>query len=230
MSDTQKSDVSIAKQVAREIDRDPSLDGCPIQVDMEGGVVVLRGTVESASAREWAEQAARHVPDVRDVANDLVLVPRGAEDRSDAEVARGVRHALESEGGIPHQRIRTSVTGGVVTLTGQLDRWCESRAAESVVAPLSGVRSVVNEMQVAECVSPKDVHDAIVKALTEHALEEANRLDVGAFQGEITVAGEVASSVAKQILLQAVRAVPGVREVRSLVRVRSIGFEPSGDV
>jgi osmotically-inducible protein OsmY len=155
------------------------------------------------------------------VANDLVVTPRGAEDRPDVEIAAAVRHALEWDVRVPQERITASVTAGVVTLGGEVNHWSESRAAEGVVATLAGVRSVMNELRVAECVSPKDVHRAIVRALTRHALEEANRLDVSAFQGEVTISGDVGTASEEQLLLAAVRAVPGVRSAKSLLRVQS---------
>lgn len=229
MTEGQHRDVFVAQRVAHEIDSDPSLDTAQVEVGSDSGVVVLRGTVANEMARARAEEAARRVPGVRDLANDLVVLPCGDQDRSDAQIAAAARHALEWDVRVPHERIQTSVTGGVVTLAGRLDRWSESRAAEGVVSTLAGVRSVVNDLEVSECVSPRDVHRAIVKALTRHALEEANHLDVGSFQGEVTISGEVTSSAEKQILLHAVRAVPGVRTVRSLIRVRSADGEPSAD-
>jgi osmotically-inducible protein OsmY len=219
------SDAQLATRVAQEIDADARLDDCQIRVDCNAGVVVLSGLVDASAARGQAEQAARRVPGVRDVANDLVVTPRGAEDRPDPEIAAAVRHALEWDVRVPQERITSSVTAGVVTLAGEVDRWSESRAAEGVVATLAGVRTVVNELRVAECVSPKDVHRAIVRALTRHALEQANRLDVGAFQGEVTISGDVGTASEKQLLLDAVRAVPGVCNVRSLIRVQSLERE-----
>lgn len=224
-----RNEVSLAQQVAHEIDRDPSLDACQIQVESDHGVIVLRGTVPHPSARASAEQAARHVAGVRDVANDLVCTPHGTDDRSDAEIAAAVRDALEADARVPHERITTSVTGGVVTLAGRLDRWCESRAAESVAASVVEPRSVVNDLEVEECVAPKDVYAAIVDALTRHVVAEADALTIGTFRGTVTIAGEVASSAEKQVLLAAARAVPGVKAVESRVRVRSIACEPLPD-
>ena len=71
-----------------------------------------------------------------------------------------------------------------------------------------------------ETISPTEVHRALVKALARHAVNEARHLDVGAFKGEVVVAGSVHSAAAREIALAAARAVPGVTCVRDLIQVR----------
>ena len=216
------SDVEIVQKVAHQIDREPRLEDCPIQVETRDGVVVLKGAVPGILAREVAEAAARRVPGVMDVANDLVVVPRAGQDRSDADVAADVRRALQDHPGVPHERLCCSVTGGVVTLTGDVDRWTENVAAEDAINGVPGVRSLENLAQVSESVAPRQVHKAIARALVRHAIEEANNLSVTSFGDEVTISGVVNCSVEKRVLLEAVRRVPGVKQVKSLVRVSFI--------
>jgi hypothetical protein len=59
----------------------PSLSRAPIGVAVQGTTVSLTGRVASEAAKDRAEQAARRVPGVLDVTNELVVVPRGVPSR-----------------------------------------------------------------------------------------------------------------------------------------------------
>jgi osmotically-inducible protein OsmY len=230
MSKHGANDTEILKQVAHQIDAEPRVGDSPIQIESRDGVVVLKGAVEGPLAREAAETAARRVPGVMDVANDLVMVPHGAQNRDDAEVAADVRRSLEEHAGVPHQRLHCSITGGVVTLTGGVDRWSESAAAEEAITSVRGVRRLENLLEVSESVAPRKVHRAVAEALSRHALVQANNLTITSFGNEVTVTGVVACSTEKRVLLEAARQVPGVKSVKSLVRVSSIELVSPDDL
>jgi osmotically-inducible protein OsmY len=230
MTKHRANDTEILKQVAHQIDSEPRVGEGPIQIESREGVVVLKGAVEGPLAREAAEAAARRVPGVVDVANDLVLVPHGAQNRDDAEVAADVRRSLEEHAGVPHESLHCSITGGVVTLTGAVDRWCESAAAEEAINTVRGVRRLENLVEVSESVAPRKVHRAVMAALAKHAMEQANNLTITSFGNEVTITGVVACSTEKRVLLEAARQVPGVKSVKSVVRVSSIELVSPDDL
>ena len=55
-------------------------------LDVDDGVVYLRGTVPDERDRLTAERLARRVPGVRDVVNDITIVPPGMENLTDARL------------------------------------------------------------------------------------------------------------------------------------------------
>ncbi len=70
-------DAAVTARVKAALLADPSLSALKIEVDSEHGVVVLRGSVESAEAGAHAEQLARSTEGVVSVDNQLVVTPGG---------------------------------------------------------------------------------------------------------------------------------------------------------
>jgi osmotically-inducible protein OsmY len=67
-------DVSLARKVETELFRSPEIPRGNVTVDARGGVVTLRGQVDSQGMRDDLEQAARNVLGVHDVRNELQLL------------------------------------------------------------------------------------------------------------------------------------------------------------
>jgi osmotically-inducible protein OsmY len=68
-------------------------------------------------------------------------------DRDD-KVAEQVSYALEVDVVVPSERIRATVSDGVVTLAGTVDLWRQYDDAERAVRSLPNVRDVRNELDV----------------------------------------------------------------------------------
>lgn len=65
----------IKADVEESLDLDPAITSDRIIVDIDGGTVILRGTVDSEEEREAAEGDAQEVPGVTDVRNELTVKP-----------------------------------------------------------------------------------------------------------------------------------------------------------
>jgi BON domain len=68
------------------------------------------------------QDAAQRVPNVRDVANTIVVKLPRIGTPTDMELAQAVRTALELTEAVPHQRIRSTVSNGWVMLHGMVDQ------------------------------------------------------------------------------------------------------------
>lgn len=143
-----KNDQRIQDQVQKELRWNSSIDAAEIGVAVDEGVVTLTGTVTSFAEREAAEEATLRVSGVHDVANEIQVTVPGRPERTDADIAHSIRTALEWRSYIPSDRIKTSVTHGVVTLHGVLDSWWQVADTETVVGNIEGVRDVDNELLV----------------------------------------------------------------------------------
>jgi osmotically-inducible protein OsmY len=141
--------------------------------------------------------------------------------RRDDTIAKAVRHALECEVLVPHARIRTSVTDGVVVLEGDVESTSQREDAERCVRELFGVRDVENLLVVRPAGMPSEdaLQTQIEHALTKHALRSAAHVRVVIRPGKVTLRGHVASWPEKQAVEGAVRAMPGVTEFESHLRV-----------
>lgn len=73
---TARSDEEIRAAAERAITEDSWLDASSIKVTVRDGIVMLDGTVESRQAKRGAEMDVDRIAGVRDVKNDLDIVPK----------------------------------------------------------------------------------------------------------------------------------------------------------
>ena len=135
-----KTDTQIHRDVLEELKWDSRVDETEVGVEVEGGVVTLTGTVTSWAKRMAAQEAARRVFGVLDVANDITVKVPGGLTRTDTEIARAVRSALEWDVFVPAETISSTVSEGWVTLDGTVERWSHRDDAERAVRNLTGVK------------------------------------------------------------------------------------------
>src|SRR5512145_2428549 len=158
---TYKSDEEIQSEALFQLDWDSRLKQCDIGVTVKKGVVTLTGTVDSYAKKLAAQKAAHSVPGVLDVANEIEVKVTGSLRRTDSEIARAIRHALEWDVLVPSYKIHSTVENGWVTLEGEVEYYSERADAERAVSRLRGVRGVTNEIAV--CAPP--VESERVKSL-----------------------------------------------------------------
>ena len=136
---------SLREADVAEIDDDPRLDAWSIGVTAEEGVVTLTGTVDSLAKKEAAARAAKRVDGVRSIANDLRV--RGADERTDTDIARDAMHRLRNSLAVP-ETIQAVVCDGYITLDGTV-AWLHQRAAaETAVKYITGVKGVSNDIKI----------------------------------------------------------------------------------
>lgn len=217
---TRKSDDRIRRDVLDEIAWESRLAGNHIDAAVDHGVVTLSGSVDSYAKKHAAQEAARCVLGVTDVANELEVKVPEKHARADAEVARAVRHALEWDVMVPDKRIQSTVSEGWVTLEGTVDRYREREDAEAAVRPLAGVRGVSNHIAVAPPeIAAHDVCRTIEEVLSRRAHREASAIGVHVRDGVVTLEGKVRSWAEKQSILAAVAHARGIQSVNDRIRV-----------
>ena len=218
-----KTDTQIHHDVIEELKWDSRVDETEVGVQAAGGVVTLTGTVTSWAKRVAAQEAARRVIGVLDVANDLKVKAAGGFSRTDTEIAQAVRQALEWDVFVPNEKITSTVTDGWVTLEGPVERSTQREAAERAVRNLMGVKMVVNKITVTQ---PKavigDVRKAIEQALERRAEREARQIAVDVRDGTVTLTGPVHSWAERKSVLAAARFTPGVRVVEDHLRTEPV--------
>jgi osmotically-inducible protein OsmY len=216
-SERQKTDREIHRSVLEELKWDPRVDETDVGVEVDGGVVTLTGTVTSWAKRHAAQEAARRVAGVLDVANDIVVKVAADPTRTDTEIAQSVRHALQWDVLVPDEGITSTVTNGCVTLEGTVDRLTERDDAERAIRNLGGLVAVVNRITVAGLPSQEidaRVERSIERALDRRAERHARRITVRVRDGVATVRGPINSWAERRAVLGAVRTTRGVLDVK----------------
>ena len=216
-----KTDQEVQQDVFREFRWDSRVDQTEVGVEVDEGIVTLTGTVDSYAKKLAAREAAHRVIGVLDVADDIqVKEPGSPEKKTDTEIARAVRSSLEWDALVPHEKIRSTVADGFVTLDGEVATLREKEDAEAALRNLSGIRGVRNRLFVtAVKADPVKLKESIEEALERRAEREAERIRVGVEDGTVTLEGQVRTWPEKQAILGAVSHAPGVREVRDKLAV-----------
>lgn len=122
-----------------------------INVDTRKGVVTLFGIVPSDSAKKAAAAEVKKVSGVKSVRNELQVVPASVKEAvkaNDSElkdrISKKVDDALTDD-----SDVNVEVKNGVVRLSGKVERQTDRLSALTIARSTEGVRSVVDDLQVA---------------------------------------------------------------------------------
>jgi osmotically-inducible protein OsmY len=215
-----KTDAQIQQDVLNELTWDTRVEPTDVGVEVHGGVVTLTGTVSSWAKKVAAEEAAHRVSGVLDVANDMIVKIPSTIERDDTQIATAVRAALKWDVFVPDDKIQSTVTGGFVTLNGQVDTYAQRDDAARAVRNLSGVRGVLNQIGVTRAeVTPDIVRGAIQDALERHADRDAAKIQIDVQGGHVTLYGDVHSWTERKAVLGAVTGTRGVEDVLDHMRI-----------
>jgi hyperosmotically inducible protein len=147
---TAVSDSWITSKTKIALFADERVKGTQVSVDtMKGGVVHLRGKVDSAEAKAAAEQIAANIEGVKSVKNDLQVVAPSARKvvaAQDADIDRAVQKRLSADAQLKSVDVRTDA--GIVTLTGEVPSIVAAARASEMARAVPGVKSVKNELTV----------------------------------------------------------------------------------
>lgn len=216
-----KTDAQIQKDVLEEFKWDSRIKETDVGVLVRDSVVTLTGTLESWTARMAAQEAAHRVAGVLDVANDIRVVPWARFEKTDADIARAVRRTLEWDVFVPDEKIRSTVSEGVVTLEGNVDLWAQHDDASRAVRNLAGVREVRNLIAVVPPrVEEREIRAEIDAALVRHAEHASKRVTIDVTADTVVLRGEVPSWAERNAIIGAVKGTPGVRKIQNELRVR----------
>jgi osmotically-inducible protein OsmY len=219
---TRKSDERIRHEILGELTWDSRITGSDITVGVDHGVVTFTGAVDSYAKKRAAQEAAHRVLGVTDVANDLEVKIDQNFMRTDTEIARAVRHALEWDVLVPDSQIQSNVINGWVTLEGTVGRLREREDAEAAIRQLIGVCGVSNMIRVSPSeITTHDVCQTIEEVLARRAHREASGIGVQVHDGVVTLAGQVHSWPEKEAILGAVGHARGIRAVEDRIRIKA---------
>lgn len=119
--------------------------GGQIEIEVEGGVVTLNGSMPSLAAKRLAGVLAWWVPGSRDVINGITVDP--PEEDAPIAIEEAVRIALDKDPLVDAGQIRVGVRGRIVRLTGWVRTDASRDAAECDAWYIFGVDEVINEIE-----------------------------------------------------------------------------------
>lgn len=196
-----------------ELKWEPAVHAEQIGVEVKDGIVTLAGHVDSFPAKWNAERAAQRVAGVKALAVEIDVKLAGANQRTDADVARSVENVLLWTTYLPKDSVKVMVEDGWVTLSGDV-QWAFQRAtAAAAVRYLAGVKGVTDEITIKPGVTASVVKHDIEAALKRRATSEANGIKVAVNGSEVTLTGKVPTWAERDAAGSAAWSSPGVRNV-----------------
>lgn len=139
------ADDEIAQRAAKILEWDASVPLAKIEVKVERGWITLSGDVPWQFQRQAAEAAVRKLSSVSGVTNSILIRPRVDAINVKHRIEKALKRNAELEGGA----IRVSVSGGKVTLEGNVRAWRERKVAERAAWAAPGVVMVEDRLTVA---------------------------------------------------------------------------------
>ncbi|MGD0064063.1 MAG: BON domain-containing protein [Streptosporangiaceae bacterium] len=143
----------IRAAVLDDLTFDPDLDASGITVEDRNGDVVLAGSVPSYPQYIEAAAVARRVAGVKGVHNHLEVALPPGDHRDDSVLTATANDALT----LAHTAavgVRATAKNSDVTLAGAVRCAAERAAAEAMIAGLTGVRSITNDIQIRDDAGP----------------------------------------------------------------------------
>jgi hyperosmotically inducible periplasmic protein len=130
---------------------DDRVKGKDVRVETVNGEVFLRGKIDSQEAKAASEQIAKSVEGVKKVKNDLQVVApsaRKAVSADDKQITKAVEATLGKDPQLKKIDVRTDA--GVVVLSGEVPNISAAAKASEMAHRIDGVKSVKNEIRVAQ--------------------------------------------------------------------------------
>lgn len=223
-----RSELELEHAVGDMLERDPVTADLGIAVHASGEVVLLSGDVDSNATRRAVEEDALAVVGVREVEDDLAIVPAVRSDaRLRAEAARMIRQDIW----VDSSRVSIEASAGVVRLSGTVDSAAErarlendARATTPLAVNIGAVRVVLpfiddGTLRATPPETPSDADIASIVAAV-YASDPRLRTSMPMFEvrdGVVFLGGYTASAEAARAAEADARNVRGVNDVRAKV-------------
>lgn len=151
----EKSDAWIALKIRSRLLVKANVSMASTKVDVQDGVVTLRGTAENAAQKELTEVYAREIDGVKAVRNEITIEPPApgstlGEKIDDASITTQVKFALLGHKSTSALKTKVRTEDGTVIISGDAQSDAEKSLVTKLAQDVRGVKSVDNRMTVRE--------------------------------------------------------------------------------
>jgi len=141
-----RSDSWIALRTKLALVASSPTSGYETAVDAKDGVVTLTGKVDTNEVKTAAEQVARKVEGVRNVNNQLQVVPEAQRheiNAADDKIKNEIQKLMDSDSKLQNLSLSVDSNAGVVSLDGSVDTVEQLWQAAQAIRKVPGVKAVV---------------------------------------------------------------------------------------
>ncbi|MGB8400067.1 BON domain-containing protein [Bradyrhizobium sp.] len=216
------NELKLRDDILDELAYEPIVDAAHVGVAVDQGVVTLAGHVGSYAQKLAAISAARRVKGVHGIVDEIDVRHSSDPKTSDDEIAKRAIDMLVWDSVVPSDAIQVTVRDGWVTLTGKVNWQYQKSSAERDIRRLSGVRGVINNIEIEPHAKAENVKRKIEDALKRHAQVEAKDIRVTVRDdSEVLLEGKVHSWDEKVAVENAAWSATGVKNVRDRLTIGS---------
>jgi osmotically-inducible protein OsmY len=216
-----KTDTQLKLDVMAELKWEPSIAADKIGVEVKDGVVTLAGHLESYMEKFKAEQAALRVYGVKGLALEIEVSLSPTSRRTDVDIARAARNALDWMTTPLGDKVQIEVEGGCITLSGDVDWQYQKVEAAIAVRFLLGVTGVANLIAIKPALTLSAVQSDIETALIRRAKADARKMHVSVEGSKITLSGTVETWAERETARNTAWGTPGVTHVIDDLKMES---------
>ncbi len=151
------ADEIVQSKVVLQLEEDGRINWEELRVMVDQGHVTLFGEVASPEEKGWAETIASTVPGVHSIRNDVIV---DVAHSPDYKIRLAVWDALKQTPALERNpTIKVSVRQAAVTLKGDVLDDLSKKAAEKATEGVSGVKNVINRLQVVDRLPPQKLNN-----------------------------------------------------------------------
>lgn len=198
--------------------RDSRVNTRKMKIEIKDGTVVLKGSVQSISARDAAEADVWLVKDVNSVENNLVIeFPESYNRPSDLAIKESVNRLMDWDPDLYLERIDVFVENGRVVLEGAVKTYGNKMHAQRLVGATGGVIEILNRLLVipSEALSDEAIGRNIISKFSNNSIIDINSIYIEVKNGMVTLSGIVKSRNAFEIAEDMVRYTDGVIKIEN---------------
>jgi osmotically-inducible protein OsmY len=221
--DMPRSNSEIKSDILNNLIRDSRLQHSKIKVEVDSGMVVLTGSVQSFQAREATESNIWAVSGVTAIDNRLnIIFPREFKKPSDDAIRENVQRILVCDPDVFLERIVPFVQDGTVILEGSVDALWKKFRVQQLVQNAGGVLAIINKLTVTPFINMSDerIGKDITGLLNRNTALNVNAITVEVQNGNVRLAGTVANRSAFDIAEDIARYTQGVIHVDNKLVIR----------
>jgi osmotically-inducible protein OsmY len=213
------TDNDLKNDVLSELRYEPSVNIADVGVLVKDGIVTLNGYASSYSEKWNAIRAVKRVAGVKAIADDIMIQLGHSLIRNDSDIAAAALNQLAWSTNIPAGALQITVTGGWITLAGEVEWWYLKNSAEAAVRHLRGVQGVTNLIDIKPHVMATGIEEEIAQAFKRSALLDAKEIEVDVSRNHVTLRGQVRNHMERDEAGRAAWAASGVVTVDNQLKV-----------
>jgi len=189
----------IKKSMEDNLHWDSRIDASKIDIEVSNsGKVTVRGTVPSYASVIAINKNIRTVPEATSVNNQLTIeYPKTKPIPEDEEIKESIKNILAWDTEIDSANIVVNVDTGVVTLSGEVDKYWKLFHIENQ-ANIRGITKIINQLAIVptENITDKEIANDIVNALSRSFYVDIDDVNIKVENGKVILRGKVPTIVA----------------------------------